>query len=248
MPEPQWLTMDEAQIRFKRSYDGILSMIEDGSLQAMKIGRTAGCGSWRILDPTPEFLEKRKAAEEEHIFHIPLLTIHEAAEVLGTTPLNVRQMVFRGQLKYDTPGKFGKEARQCYFTVAEIRRFLWKKEKRQRQGRRVVKINRVIQWAKVLMDQERAKTTEGYRAKDEIYELLEEIMALPAEQRLASLRHTWRQFDLVQAMVTAANVPLPTGESRSGGMEESLPEELETILEPLPRHTDDKTNRSVHTP
>lgn len=211
MSEPQWLTMEEAQLKFKVGYSAIVSMIKSGTLQAMKVGRHSG-GNWRILDVTPEFFQRQQEAAE-HVLHVPLLSTAEVAEVTGHTVLYVQQLVAQRRLKPVNPGKFSSFATGTkLFTVAEVRRFLFKKEKVKRAGRRVVKIDRLITWAKVLLDQQRREAAEGLVVKDELFQLLQDIMSLPAQERMASLRELWMKLDLVEAMRLANEQPL-TGES-----------------------------------
>lgn len=234
MPEPTWLTMEEACFKFKVGSVSIKSMIKNGVLQSLRVGTQAGVGQYRILDVTPEFAQ-RQAEAEEHIVHVPLLSTAEVAEVTGHTVLYIQQLVKQRRLKPINPGKFSSFATGTkLFTVAEVRRFLFKKEKRKRKGRRVVKIDRVVVWAKTLIDEERRKSVEGLVVKDELLQLIESIMELPAAERMTSLRMLWHQLDLVNVMQIAASIQPLTDEPR--------PQEY-----PVPRESASGTGRSSDT-
>jgi len=219
MSEPVFLNMAEACCVFKCSPGGIMGMLREKQIHGFKVG-SGNKGGWRIQHPGPEWLAKYESEKDldSHISRVPLLTRHEVAEIIGRSPLYVSQLVKEGKLKTHIQGRFGKGARTNFYTVESVRNWLWKKEKRSRQGRRAVKISQVVQWAKTFLDQERAKSAEGYAAKDEMYELLEQMMELPPKERLASLSHFWRQLDLVTAMRTAASVQLPTDEPQESAV------------------------------
>jgi len=180
-------------------------MMESGVLQGFKVGRNAGKGEWRIVDIGQRFEEYLESLEN-HLAHVPLLSTAEVAEVTGYSILYIQQLVklkkikpTRGFIKWHTGG-----SQQKMFTVAEVRKYLWAREKRQRQGRRIVKIERIVRWASTLMDEERKNTIAGTQVIDEIGEELEAILSLPNPERTHSLQELWWKLDGVSLMIQAA--------------------------------------------
>lgn len=223
--EQQFLTVSEAAIKFKLTEKVVRFMLKDGRLTGFKV-RT---GEWRIVDPGPIF-QKYLDELPEHLVHVPLLSSREAAAVLGITHVNLRQFVFHGKLKPAQKVKGKNWIQRNMFTVGELRRFLWKKEKRDRRGTRQVMIAQLIRWAKDLLDKERAQTAAPIVAEDKLYLEIQEIMKLPELQRIQSLRELWEKLDVV-AHIRSVAAPLSPSSAPNHEQQPESPVQGETALD-----------------
>ena len=86
------------------------------------------------------------------------------------------------------------------FTIAEVRRYLWwrEKSKRRKLGTRVIKLQRVVAWAKTVLEHELHSDAERVQARDELNYEIDAILAMPEPQRTLSLVDLWEKLDKVE--------------------------------------------------
>ena len=189
--------MAETELNLRLSWNEVVRLLKEGKLLGMKVGR--GRGRWRIADPGPKFAQMLKE-REEHIVHVPLLTTAEAAEIIGITVGSLQMAVKERRL---APAE-SVNGKPKMFTVAEVRRYLWKKEKRNRARRKTIRIERVIQWAKILLDEQRKGSSEELVVRDELNTLIQDILQLQEPQRTSSLVDLWNKFETVGYLASLA--------------------------------------------
>ena len=192
--EVKFLTMAELCIKLRISDDAARRMLKDGKLVGMKLAT----GEWRVVDPGPKF-EAYLRGVEEHLLHVPLLTVDEVVAVTGYNYFHVHRLVGQGKLKPE--GRTKRTA--LLFTVAEVRRFLWEKKKLKRPQRYTVKLEQVVRWAIQILAPYREATAAV--VKDEMHETAVQILKLPEPVRSQSLAELFQKLDLAQWMVLEAS-------------------------------------------
>lgn len=208
MDEVKYLSLSELCFKLKISDSTAKSMLKDGRLTGIKVGKR-NRGEYRIVDPGPKF-EAYLRSLEERTLHLPLLSAHEAAEVVGTSYYYLHQLIKKGQIK--PMARVGK-LRVHLFTVAEIRRYLMAKQKLARPRKKLVRLERLIQWAKQILAQQNGETV-STAALDEMAVEVDRILKLPEPVRSQSLQALFLQLDRAQLMVQASTHKPESGSSQ----------------------------------
>ncbi len=192
MDEPRFITVEEFCIKFRTTRETIHKMMKDGRVQGIYVGRHANRGRLMLVDPGQRFARYLEELDER-LAHVPLINTREAAELIGIHQVHLRTQLCKGKIKAQRQN--GKE---CLFTVAEVRRYISKQEKLKRPGRRIVKLETVLRWARDLVDKHRRETNQGVMAEDELVQTVDEIMALPEPRRTVSLTEFLGKLDRVE--------------------------------------------------
>lgn len=190
--EVRFLTMQELCIKLRISDDCARRMLKDGKLVGMKLAT----GEWRIVDPGHKF-EAYVRGLEAHLQHVPLLTTQEVSELTGYCFFYIHQLVGAGKLKPEA--RQGNRA-MLLFTVDEVRRFMWERQKIKRPRRYTVKLEQLVRWAKRVLEPDPVESS-GESLKDEMYEIAIQIMRLPEPVRSQSLADLYRKLDFAELIV-----------------------------------------------
>jgi hypothetical protein len=131
---------------------------------------------------------------KRHVEHVPLLTGREAAELLAVTPAAIRQLKRRRRLRGTKVGPV------TLFTAAEIRRFLFQREKASRQGSRKMYSPILATWLRRLV------------AQDELIDvqvldgLLHEAVGIREPGKSQYIVEIWGHFDAINELLRSARL------------------------------------------
>jgi len=171
-------------------------MLRSGRLVGYKVPDSPSrgkMGAWRILNPGHKFARYIEESKR-HLEHVPLLSGGETAEILGVKPGTVRQMKKRRQLQGKADGN------KTLYSVQQIRRLLWERERRAgRQGRRSYSPI-LVTWARGLVTQD---TPVQAQALDE---LLRQAVGVPEPAKSCYVVGLWRHFDAVNSLLLSARL------------------------------------------
>jgi hypothetical protein len=191
----QWLTLRETCFELRMGGRAVLSLIRSGQLVGFRLpkrGRNRG-GAWRILYPGLRFARYLEECKR-HVEHVPLLTGREAAELLAVTPAAIRQLKRRRRLRGTKVGPV------TLFTAAEIRRFLFQREKASRQGSRKMYSPILATWLRRLV------------AQDELIDvqvldgLLHEAVGIREPGKSQYIVEIWGHFDAINELLRSARL------------------------------------------
>lgn len=208
--EVRFLTMQEICIQLRISPHKARRLLNTKFLAGMKVPGAGGKhGQWRIVDPGPKF-ERWLREEEEHRFHVPLLSLREVADITGLTYNAIRCLVARGKIK--SAFREGKR-REHRFTVAEVRRLIRERELLVRPGKKTVQLRKLVEWGKSYLEELRKESAENTQdpVKDQLAEALANILELPQPERTQSLLAFFNKVDgaglLLDTVRKSGNLP-----------------------------------------
>jgi len=198
--EREWWTLQEACFELQASKKVVFFWVETGQLYAFK----TRLGHYRVLNPGPRI---RRMMQEKGLEFCPLLSICEVAEVMGVSRHTVREHVRARRLRAVHRGqRFG-----LLFRPADVREYLWKREKLLRNGSRKVYIRRMVEW---FLDYYAARSAGAVpQPPDDLEPLLDEILRLPANERRLRLSEIFRKLE--KAKVVAQEIMALREDSRS---------------------------------
>jgi len=189
---PQWLTIQEACLELRLGRITVLRMLREKTLLGVRVstGNPKTTAQWRIFPPS-EKMRRLILEREEHLLHVPLLSSHEVAAVLKVKPCTVRFYVKTGHLKpaVSRPGQLS------LFTAAEVRRFLWYRERYHRKGRKVYSA-----WLRDFLTAVLEK--ESAPSVQQLESLVAQVMSyLPREEREPLLPVFWKALEQINEVL-----------------------------------------------
>lgn len=192
--------MSELCVKLRISDEAARAMLKAGTLVGIRTARKGKLGGdWRIVDPGHRF-EAYLRSLEEHLLHIPLLSAHETAQIIGTSYDYLHHIVLNGKIKpMATEGK----RRLHLYSVAEIRRYLWERQKIARPKKKTVLLARLVEWGRQILEQQNQENASGGYVKDEMDELATQILKLPEPARSQSLRELFLKMDKARCVIQA---------------------------------------------
>jgi excisionase family DNA binding protein len=128
---------------------------------------------------------------KRHVEHVPLLSGREVAEALSIKPATVRQLKKRGHLRGSRVGN------TTLFTAAEVRRFLFRRERSKRSGRRMYSPI-LAEWLRRLVDQD---AEVNVRVLDT---LLRQAVFIPEPMKSRYITQLWDHFDAINELIQSA--------------------------------------------
>jgi excisionase family DNA binding protein len=189
----RWLTLFDvcAELRLGRS--AVLGMLRHRQLVGFRLPRCGRSkwGEWRILDPSAA-LARYVSESQRHIEHVPLLSTQEAAELLSVSPGAIRQLKRRGRLHGTKIGT------ATLYAPAEIRRFLFWRERRSRQGKRKMYSAILVAWARGLAKQDEHVSVQVLDS------LLRQAVAIPEPAKSQYIVEVWDHFDAINSLLRSA--------------------------------------------
>jgi hypothetical protein len=191
----QWLTLRETCNELRMGGRAVRSLIRRGQLVGFRLPKQGQnrFGAWRILYPGPRFARYLEECKR-HVEHVPLLSGREVAELLAVTPGAIRQLKRRQQLRGTRVGM------TTFYTVAEVRRFLFKRERVSRQGARMAYSPILATWARGLAKQDE------YVGVQVLDSLLREAVAIPEPAKSRYIVEVWAHFDAINALLRSARL------------------------------------------
>jgi hypothetical protein len=189
----RWLTLFDVCAELRLGARAVLAMVRRGQLVGYRLprsGRNKG-GQWRILDPGAKFARYVEESRR-HLEHIPLLSSREVAELLGVSTAAVRQLKRRRQLRGSRVGV------ATLYTAAEVRRFLFKRERGSRQGNRRMYSPILADWARRLA---RGDEPVDVQVLDS---LLREAVPIPEPEKSQYIVEVWEHFDAINSLLRSA--------------------------------------------
>jgi|SRR5579872_524295 len=221
----RWLTVRECAMELQVSEDVVKRLLRQGKLAGTMIDRRHGnlrsVKEWRILDPGARLRQYYKELED-HICHVPLVSVQELAAIKGHGVWAIKMAVCRGTLK----GQMINGRR--YFTLDEVRRHLLTIENRGKLRR--VYSRRIVAWAKRMLEDDQTVSSEVMREIFEQANLTAEpqrsqIMTRVFEvaDRLADIERLFRSARETLAPVPLSPVPESGPPSPDAGSEPEPP-------------------------
>ncbi len=189
----RWLTLFDVCAELRLGSRAVRGMIRRGQLFGYRLPRRGRnkWGEWRILDPSTKFARYVEESRR-HIEHVPLLSTCEVAELLAVTPSAVRQLKRRRRLRGTKVGM------TTLYTVAEIRGFLFRRERRTRRGKRTMYSPILVAWARRLAQQDE---NVGVQVLDS---LLRQSVAIPEPAKY--IVEVWAHFDAINSLLRSARL------------------------------------------
>lgn len=211
----RWLTLFDVCAELRLGARAVRGMIRRGQLFGYRLPRRGKnkSGEWRILDPSAEFA-RHIAESRRHLEHVPLLSTAEVAELLAVTPGAVRQLKRRRRLQGTKVGI------TTFYTVAEIRGFLFRRERRIRRGKRTMYSPILATWARGLAEQDELV---GVQVLDS---LLSQAVAIPGPTKSQYIVEVWAHFDAINSLLRSAKV----GEDIGSAVKKARPRDA--VMEP----------------
>ncbi len=206
----RWLTIFDVCAELRLSRRAVLNMLRHRQLVGYRLPRSGrnSWGEWRILDPSAAFA-RYVSESRRHIEHVPLLSTQETAELLSVSPAAIRQLKRRGCLHGTKVGT------ATLYSAAEIRRFLLRREKRSRQGKRRVYSPILATWARGLAQRDE---NVGVQVLDS---LLHQAIAIPEPAKSRYVTEIWEHFDAINSLVRSAR----TGEDIGSAVKKAKPKD-----------------------
>ena len=188
----QWLTISEACLELRLSRITVLRLLRQGVLLGVRTdSRNPKKNSqWRIYPPS-EKMKRILAEQDEHHLHVPLFTAQEVGKVLGIQACTVRKFVQLGRLHQVSQGP----GLPSLFTAAEVRRFIWYRERLHRQGRKIYS-PWLVKFLTAVLQAETAP------AVQQLEWLVAQVMTyLPGEEREALLPNFWKALEQINEVL-----------------------------------------------
>jgi excisionase family DNA binding protein len=187
----RWLTLRDACMEFGLTAHGVRNLIKTERLFALRLSKGGKkTGALRILYPgrhIARFVQESK----RHVEHVPLLSGREVAEALSIKPATVRQLKKRGHLRGSKVGN------TILFTAAEIRRFLFKRERANRSGRK--RYSPILaQWLGRIVDGDVAVDVHVLDT------LLRLAVLIPEPMKSRYTTQLWDHFDAINELIQSA--------------------------------------------
>jgi len=211
----RWLTLFDVCAEMRLGRRAVLNMLRHRQLVGYRLPRCGRnkWGEWRILEPSAAFA-RYVSESRRHIEHVPLLSTAEVAEMLAVTPGAVRQLKRRRRLQGTKVGM------TTFYTVAEIRGFLFRRERRRRQGRRRVYSPILATWARGLAEQDKGV---GVQVLDS---LLRQSVAISEPEKSQYVVEVWEHFDAINSLLRSAKA----GEEFGSAVKKARPRD--PVMEP----------------
>jgi hypothetical protein len=179
----RYLTLAECAEELRITRHTVLKLLKQQRLVGIEITP----GHWRIVDPAPKLREKLLADPLELV---PFLSRHEAAEVLGMTPNNLRWYVDTGKAHpVRIEGLHFK-----VFTAKEVRRIAAMREK-LRGPRKQIYSAAIARWLKGYLDRDADVTAEALQA------MLDKAVKLPEPKRSEVVVEIWALVERLQEIL-----------------------------------------------
>jgi hypothetical protein len=191
----RWLSLSEACSELGLGGRAVKSLVRSGQLVSLRLPKKGQnrFGALRILYPGPR-LRHFIQESQRHLEHVPLLNGREVAEILSVSLGAVRQLKKRGRLRGMKTGM------ATLYTAAEIRSFLFRRERKSRQGTRELYSPILVDWVRRLAKQDEFVDVQVLDC------LLRQAIAIPESAKSQYIVAVWDHFDAINDLLRAAKL------------------------------------------
>ena len=134
----RWLTFDELCFELRLPAPQVKKLIRQGRLVGICTGKkTSLTTDWRYIDPSDQYkkmlenqVKNANNLHNQNLFDFPVLSPAEFGAIAGLNKSTIRGLIFNKKI---IPTKIGKYS---YFSPAQIREFLLKRERKEPRSRR----------------------------------------------------------------------------------------------------------------
>lgn len=178
----QWQTVDEVALELRLRRDVVLRLLRQNILLGVRLAQGKNV-QWRVYPPSAR-MKQLLLEREEHYLHVPLFSTAEVARVLKVKACTIRKLVEIGKLRPTLAGK----GKPSFYAAAEVRRFLWQRERKHRRGKKF--------FSPWLVDFLRSALAEDEEPSvQQLERLVAHVMAyLPEEERLPLMATFWKHL------------------------------------------------------
>lgn len=199
MDGTRWLTFDDLCVEMQLVPKQVVKLIKAGKIVGMCVGQPRRLRTdWRYVDPGDKYKRALAIAAriESRRYQIdlgefPVIATGEFATLCGFTSERVRGLIHRRVLK---PHKIGKYS---FFTVNQVRDFLYRRNRQEFQGYRA-RMDALLTWAMeyIAAQQPHGIPLEAVKKDDEMEGTLRRLMRLKEPQRTKAVAEFWRRHQL----------------------------------------------------
>lgn len=197
----RWLTFDDLCFELRLPPKQVKKLIKAGRLVGICTGKKMNLETdWRYLDPSDKYkkmlenqVKNLNNLHNSDLLELPLLNPAEFAAIAGITAVTIRGLIFNKKLN---PLKIGKYS---YFSPAQVREFLLRRERKEPRSRRA-RCELLLRWALAQLEknQEEILTPEQIENDDLLESTMARLLRLKEPERTRAIQEFWRRYQLAK--------------------------------------------------